>query len=141
VIVLDAYAVVALVGDDPAADGVESLVRSGASMSAVNAAEVVDRVGRLYQGDGSVALQNLQRAGLSIVAFDDDLAVDAGRLRREHYNRRTSAVSLADCACAVTAARLGVPVATSDPALARMVLAMGGAVHQLPDCTGTLPLT
>jgi PIN domain nuclease of toxin-antitoxin system len=140
VIVLDAYAVVALVGDEPAAGGVESLIRAGASMSAVNAAEVVDRVGRLYRGDGAASLQNLQRGGLSIVAFDEELAVDAGRLRREHYHRRTGAVSLADCACAATAARLVVPVATSDPALARMVMATGGSVHQLPDSNGTLPL-
>lgn len=138
--VLDAYAVIALFEDQDVADQVQALLRSGASMSAVNAAEVVDRLARIHHVDGAHPLAELQRTGMIVVPFDVGLAIDAGRLRRDHYHRATAAVSLADCACAATAARLGVPVATSDPALARMVVATGGAVHQLPDSSGTLPL-
>ncbi len=45
----------------------------------------------------------------------------AGRLRARHYERNTTAVSLADCIAAATALTRAHPLATADPALATVI--------------------
>lgn len=136
---LDAYALVAFMADEPAADEVEDLLRAGASITVVHMAEVVDRMARLYAADVRFDLDALAATRLDVVPLDLDLALMAGDLRGRHHDRPTSDVSLADCIAAMTALDHGVPLATSDPALARMVVAEGGEVLALPDSRGRRP--
>lgn len=141
--VLDACAVLAYLRKESTAGAeVRDLLRSPTWLSAVNHAEVVDRLVRLFAwpvDDVEVDLALLTRAGMQIVPMDADCAVLAGRLRATHYHRERRAVSLADCFAAATALRAGLPCATSDPALAAMVRAEGGTVIALPDSRGRRP--
>ncbi|HEX7131500.1 MAG TPA: PIN domain-containing protein [Iamia sp.] len=136
---LDAYGLVALMADEACAGEVEDLMRGGASIASVNLAEVVDRMARLHDVDVRDDLDWLTSTGLGVVPLDAGLAVRAGELRGMRYHHRSAAVSMADCIAAVTALHLGVPLATSDPALAAMVVAEGGSVVALPDSRGVRP--
>jgi PIN domain nuclease of toxin-antitoxin system len=142
VIVLDAYAVIAYLRAEAAADEVEHLLRGDSVLATVNAAEVIDQMVRMWGRDrddaeGDLAL--LSEAGMRLFPLDAELALQAGRLRATHYRRQTCAVSMADCVAAATALRAAAPLATSDPALAAVVVAAGGELHGLPDTAGRRP--
>lgn len=136
---LDAFALVAFLRGEPAADEVERLVRRGAVASAVNVAEVVDHVRRLSGLDPDLELDALATAGLEVVPFTDGLARRAGELRSAHYHRVRTPVSLADCAAAATALAGDRPLATADGPLAAVVRREGGAVVPLQDSRGRRP--
>ena len=139
---LDAYTVVAYLCDEPAADAVEPIITQPTVVSALNLAEVVDRLMRIHNwepDDLYSTLAILERAGMRVLPVTVDLAVDAGLLRARYYHRRTSDVSMADCVAAATALREKVPLATSDPALVAVMQAEGGEVHALPDSKGSMP--
>jgi PIN domain nuclease of toxin-antitoxin system len=142
VTVLDAYALLAYVRAEPCADEVAELLLGPTVLTAVNAAEVLDQLVRVYQRDSDevhadIAL--LSTAGMEIVAVTADHGLAAGRLRARHYHRQRCAVSLADCIAATAALAQQRPLATSDPALAAVVRAEGGAVHPLADSKGAKP--
>jgi PIN domain nuclease of toxin-antitoxin system len=140
--VLDAYAVLAYLRDEEAAEEVAQLLRTGPVLATVNAAEVVDQLVRVWGRDGDDVegdLALLSEAGLRLYPLDAELALHAGRLRAAHYHRQRCAVSMADCVAAATALRLAVPLATSDPALAAVVAATGGELWGLPDSRGERP--
>ncbi len=140
--VLDAYAVLAYLRDEPGADEVVALLRQPAALIAANAAEVIDQLVRVFGRDPDdvhADLALLANAGLDIVAVTADIGLFAGRLRAKHYHRERSALSLADCVAAATSLTGRRPLATSDPALARMVRAEGGDVHALVDSSGAKP--
>lgn len=142
VTVLDAFAVVALMRDERAAEMVAEIVRSPTTLTAVNAAEVIDRLVRRYGRDADdveMDLRLLTVGGMEMVAVTVERGLEAGRLRTQHYDRNGSSVSLADCVAAATALRQDVPIATADRALAAMVRAEGGEVTGLPDSTGRMP--
>jgi hypothetical protein len=63
----------------------------------------------------------------------------AARLRSQYYERSTRALSLADCFLLATGARLGVAVATADPAVAATARAESLEVVALPDSSGRRP--
>lgn len=131
--VLDAFAVIGFFRDEPCADEVQRLLAAGnCQLTAVNVAEVVDRLCRLDGVESSQVEADLAMLGLDPVGVDASLGVAAGRLRSRHYHRTESAVSLADCIAAAWALEAGRALATSDPALLRMVTAEGGLVHELP---------
>lgn len=141
--VLDAQAVLALLLDEPAADRVQRLLRDGPSaLAAVNRAEIVDQLlrrhGRL-PADVWTALASLELAGVRTVTFDETLADLVGQLRHRHYNRNTSALSLADCAVLALAVSMGQRLATADPALAEAARREGLEVLALPDSRGRRP--
>lgn len=139
--VLDAYAVIAYLQDEPAADAIEPVVTRPSVISALNVAEVVDRLVRLYgwaAEDVRSAFAVMERAGLRIVPLTDELAIRAGWLRARRYDA-TSEVSMADCVAAATALSEKLPLATADPALVAVVRAEGGEVHPLPDSKGVIP--
>ena len=138
-VALDAYALIAFLGDEPGADAVEGLLREAAVASAVNVAETVDRLQRLHGVDVGDDLDALVRAGLEVAALTDELARSAGGLRARHYHRSRSPLSLADCAAAATALHRAIPLATSDGPLAAVVRREGGAVVPLPDSHGRMP--
>ncbi|MGI8626397.1 MAG: PIN domain-containing protein [Geodermatophilaceae bacterium] len=140
--VLDAYAVLAFLRDEPAAAAVADLLHDPTVLSAVNATEVVDQLVRIFGRDPDdvhADLVLLEYTGMHLAAVPTEVGLLAGRLRARHYHAQRMAVSLADCIAAATALTVARPLATSDPALAAMVRAEAGAVHGLPDSMGRVP--
>jgi PIN domain nuclease of toxin-antitoxin system len=118
--VLDAFAVLALLKDEPAAERVERLLHDdpGCGLTALGVAEVIDHLVRFVGVEEDDAVLDLAQLGLAPpYPVDGDLAMRSGLLRARHYNRRTRAVSLADCVAAEVARFSGTPLATSDPHL------------------------
>jgi PIN domain nuclease of toxin-antitoxin system len=140
----DAYALVALIAGEPAADEVEGVLRTGgACMSLVNLAEAVDVFQRRYgltQAEIQQAVAPLELGGLlSFVAPDRGDAWLAGSLRAAHYDRGTRPVSLADCFLLAHAFVNDEPVVTSDAPLAAAARAERVDVVALPSTTGRRP--
>jgi uncharacterized protein with PIN domain len=140
--VLDAYALVALLTDEPAAGEVEALVRGGdVAVAAVNLAEALDVAVRRHDAsddDVRSAVEPLLHADIRVVRVEEQHAWRAAELRRRHYDRRSSALSLADCFL-LAAAGKGDRIATSDEPVARAAKAEGIGVAALPDSTGRRP--
>lgn len=139
---LDAYTVVAYLCNEPAADAVEPIITRPSVVSALNLAEVADRLMRVHDWDPDALYSTfaiMEHAGMRVLPVTDDLAIDAGLLRARHYHATRCAVSMADCVAAATALREKVPLATSDPALVAMMRAEGGEVLPLPDSRGSMP--
>lgn len=140
--VLDAYAVLAYLRGEEAMSEVQILLRKPTAMCAANLSEVIDqlvRVDHVEPDQARVGLAVLVRSGLTVVAVSPEIALLAGELRARHHDRRTCDVSLADCLAAATALTLRRPLATADPALARVCLGKRGALHPLPDTAGRRP--
>jgi ribonuclease VapC len=140
--VLDAYAVIAFLRDENAADEVAALLRAPTLLPTVNQAEVLDQLVRVYGRDADdveADLALLSETGMAVAPRDASSAVLAGRLRARHYHRERCAVSLADCVAAATALRAEQPLATADPALAAVVRAEAGEILGLPDRRGLRP--
>lgn len=110
--VLDASAVLALLGDEPGADRVAAVLGDGAAIGAVNLAEVLTKLADfgMPEGDAEVALEGL---GLEVVAFDADAASAASALRA---STRARGLSLGDRAALALAASRHAPVLTTDRA-------------------------
>lgn len=140
--VLDAFALIALALDEPAAAEVEATVRRGdCSVSAVNLAEAIDQLGRVHGRSVDElrgAFAPVLGEAISVVAADEAVAWRAAELRRRHYRRRQSELSLADCVALSTACPSD-RLATSDPPLARAARAEGIDVLALPDTAGRRP--
>jgi PIN domain nuclease of toxin-antitoxin system len=140
--VLDAYAVIAYLRDEPCAGEVAELLRGPVILTSVNAAEVRDQMVRVFGADADgveADLALLSHAGLTVQAVTHELGLQAGRIRARRYHRERAAVSLADCVAAAAALAVGAPLATSDPALAAVLRSEGGKVHPLPDSKGRRP--
>jgi PIN domain nuclease of toxin-antitoxin system len=130
--VLDAYGLIALLDDEPAAQDVESLLARGdVAISTVNLAEAAQRKLRL----STVTLPELRSVvdtlPLAVIPYTETHAWRAAELRARHYERRRSEVSLADC-CLVAVATAADRVATADPAVLRMAEAEGIRTVALP---------
>lgn len=144
--ILDAYAVIAYLAGEQAADEVEVLLRDRSdppAISAANAGEVVDRLARVAHIDLGRVLDELHRlrdGGLEILTIDTFDGLCTGALRQRFYDRRTAQLSLADCAALTAAVRYGQRLATADPALAIAARAMSIDVVALPDSTGRRPV-
>lgn len=137
--VLDAFAVLALLKDEPAAEPVERLVRADptSSLTPLGTAEVLDHLVRVIGVDEDDAMLDLAQLTLAEpVPVDAEVGARAGRLRARHYHRRDRAVSLADCVAVETAAVRGVALASADPHLLNMCTAEGIEVVALPDTSG-----
>lgn len=117
--ILDAYAVIAYLRSEPAADEVRPLLDGGdAALTAVGVAEVLDYLIRLAGADEETAALDLAQLGLlDGVAVGSEVALGAGRVRARYYHRIGCAVSMADCIAAEVARLRGTPLATSDPHL------------------------
>lgn len=140
-IVLDAYAAIAILNDEYAAQQVQDLLEGDeeAVLTVLGAAEVVDHLVRLTGLDRGAAALDITQLGLADPpALDGPLATRAGLLRARHYDRSTRAISLADCVAAETARSLSASLATADPALLDTCVAEGIEVIPLPDTTGTV---
>ncbi len=141
-ILLDAYAVLAYLRDEPAAAAVETVLSTPTVMTVVNAAEVVDQMIRVFGRDTDAVhadLAMLVHSGLTLVPVGAHEGLLAGQLRATYYHRRSCPVSLADCVAAACALSNEWTLATADPPLAELMRAEGGQVLPLADSSGRLP--
>ena len=140
-ILLDSYAVLALLRGEAAASAVAELLSDhpDSALTSIGLAEVVDNLIRLSAAtpeDAAVDLAALQLR--EPIELDMQLGLRAGLLRARHYDRRTRDLSIADCIVAETARQFAVPVATADPTLIRTCLDEGIEVIVLPDTRGEM---
>ncbi len=141
---LDAYAVVALVVDEPAAEEVEVLLRDGGCRVVTpNLAEAIDisqRVHNVPAAGVRAAIEPLLVAGVISAAVPHvPEAWRAAELRLEHYDKKTCALSMADCLLLAQAIRDDEEIATADPPLAQAARADGVGIIALPDTQGRRP--
>lgn len=127
-VVLDSSAVIALLRDEPAAEAVERLLRTGpARMSTVNVAETIDVLIRVYGGGPAevhASVGQLLSSVAEAVPPSLEHAERAGELRARLFDGRRRRVSLADCFVLATAGLNG-RIATGDMLLAAVARAEG----------------
>ena len=131
---LDAFALIALAADEPAAADVELLLHRGqAATTAIGLAEAIDVLERRHAQSADIlraGLGPLLDAFVRVVSVDEALAWRAAALRARHYDRRTRPLSLADCVL-LAAAGPDDAVATGDRPLMDAAQAEGIAVIPL----------
>jgi PIN domain nuclease of toxin-antitoxin system len=135
---IDASALIALLGDEPAAGEVQELLGRGAAMSAVNLAEAVDRLKRRYDLEVEQTrpvIEGLLVKSLMLLPFGAAEAWRAGEIRAAHYQRSRCPISLAD-AVLVASAPVGGCIASSDGHLLAVAASEGIATAVLPDSKG-----
>lgn len=139
---LDANAFVALLRREPGGPEVAELVRGrGCATPAPCVAEVVDRLIRRHGiSAGALAerLGPLLDESIVVLEVDSRVAWRAGEIRAGHYQRKTSALSLADCVLLATAGPDD-EIATSDRAVAAVCHELGIGVIPLLDSGGRRP--
>jgi predicted nucleic acid-binding protein len=139
VIVLDSFAVLALLRDEPAAVQVQQLVESDedAALTALGVSEVLDHLVRLAGAEEDEAVLDLAQLGLSAPSpIEAGLAIRSGLLRARHYHRTNRAVSLADCVAAETARSADARLASADAHLLDLCRDEGVEVVPLRDSAG-----
>ncbi len=142
-ILLDAYGLVALIADEPAAAGVDDLLRTeDVGMTLVNLAEAIDVAQRVH-GLSPVEVRGtveplFTQSGMRTAQQTEEHAWRAAELRSRYYDRRERALSLADCLLLATADPLG-GIATADPAIAEVARAETIRLVSLPDTEGRVP--
>lgn len=112
--VLDASALLALLGGGPGAEQVADAVLAGAVVSTVNLAEALATLGASGLPASAMA-ELVARLGLEAVPFDLDAAARAGVLAARPRERR---LSIGAAACLALAQQRDLPVLTADPAWA-----------------------
>lgn len=137
-ITLDASALVAFFRYEPAAGEVRKMLLSGEQclITAINFAEVLDRLSRAAGIDVSQVQADVDELAVFISSVDSELAAAAADLRRRHYHRRIRPVSLADCCAAAHALDCEAQLATSDAGLLQLVHDEGGRALALPNSSG-----
>jgi len=119
VILLDAYALTALLAEEPAASEVEHLIAAGGTVvAAPNLAETADRLGRVH----GIAVQRTRAAvesleqstDLRVLAAEHTHAWRAAELRVKHYHRTRRPLSLGDCLLLAMTSQQD-QLATADP--------------------------
>jgi uncharacterized protein len=111
--VLDSFAILALLGNEPGADEVGELLSAGAGpllMTYVNLGEVVYTIIRTRgQSRADVALLGLEESGITFVPAERSLTLEAAGLKARHR------LSYADAYAAALARLAGFPLVTGDP--------------------------
>ena len=127
-VLLDAFALIALLADEPAAEKVESLIRRGDTViTAVNLAEALDvlqRVERIPRKRLEEFMFPLVGEQIRLQPVDELVARDAADIRSRRYHRTRAPLSLADCIL-LGATRQGDSLATADRPLLRAAEAEG----------------
>lgn len=133
-ILLDAYALLAYLKDEGAADAVAGLLREGeCAVTAVNLMEVLDVLERRdgWSGDDLIRVVSpLLDEAVGVLAVSEAEAWRGASLRAAHYRRRDAQLSLADCML-LAAATGGDRIATVDRPLATAARAEGAEVIAL----------
>lgn len=134
-ILLDAFGIVALLADEPAADEVEAILRRGdAAITAINLAEALDvlqRVQRIPRERLDALTIPLVQDAMTVLPVDEQLARDAADIRARRYHRTRAPLSLADCVL-IAAARSADALATADVPLQSAAREEGVQVRELP---------
>jgi PIN domain nuclease of toxin-antitoxin system len=135
---IDASALIALLGAEPAAVEVQEMLSRGAVMTTLNLAEAVDRLKRRY--DLEIArtrpvIEGLLAKSLMLLPLGPAQAWRAGEIRAAHYHRSRCPISLAD-AVLVASAPAGGRIASSDGHVLRVAASEGVATIALPDSKG-----
>lgn len=136
-VVLDAFAFIAYLLDEPAAPIVQQLLwEERVSMTSVQSAEVIDRMHRVHGADPDEVEVALSALGVEVISVDRAIGSEAGRLRARHYGSTGRTLSMADAVCAAAVLDIGARLVTADPVLIDVVLAEGGVVLRLPSSAG-----
>jgi predicted nucleic acid-binding protein len=144
VILLDAYAIIALLAAEPAGPPVRSLLESEqCAVSVLNLSEAADVLQRTRGVDvartrGIVA--GLMPRPLAVLDVDERRGWRAAEIRARHYRRRGTEISLADCVLLATAVPGRDSIATSDRPVARIATSEGIEILALPDRRRRRPL-
>ena len=142
VLLLDAYPLIALLGDEPAAEEVAEilLTRDDVVITSVNLAECVDVLGRAkgwVVADVRHAVRLVSDA-IRVRPVDEVDAWYAAEIRRRYYDPQSNAISLSDCFL-IAVGSLSSGIVTSDPPVARAARAEGVPVIAVPDSAGVRP--
>jgi PIN domain nuclease of toxin-antitoxin system len=134
-VLLDAFALIALLTEEPAAGEVEAILRRGeAAITAINLAEALDVLQRV-QGIPRERLDALTGPligeSIALVAVDEQLARDAADIRVRRYHRTRAPISLADCVLLAATKKPDV-LATADGPLIAAARLEGVGVRELP---------
>ncbi len=134
-VLLDAFALIALFAEEPAAGEVETILRRGeAAMPTINLAEALDVLQRV-QGVPRARLDELAapllRESIRALPVDERMAREAADIRARRYHRTRAPVSLADCVL-LAAAQAGDVLATADAPLIAVAGLEGVQVQELP---------
>ncbi|HEX3517498.1 MAG TPA: PIN domain-containing protein [Solirubrobacteraceae bacterium] len=135
---IDASALIALLGAEPAAGEVQMMLNDGVAMTTLNLAEAVDRLKRRYDlgiERTRPVIEGLLVKSLTLVELEPAQAWRAGEIRAAHYHRSRCPISLAD-AVLVASAPPGGRIASSDEPLLRVAGSEGIAIIPLPDSEG-----
>jgi ribonuclease VapC len=125
-VVLDASAVLALMDAEPGEDAVAAVL-PGALLSAVNLAEVVAKLAERGM-PAAQAHADALALGIEVVAFDGDLALDAGSLRPL---MRAAGLSLGDRCCLALARSRHAAVLTTETRWEPMASVVGVAIRNI----------
>lgn len=110
IVVLDAWAVIALLRDEPGASEVERMVAGGeAVMSAINLGEVLYALLRSHGPEVAASRVQAIRQAVCVEQPDWPLIERAAAVKAE------GGISYADAFCLATALRIDAPIATGDP--------------------------
>jgi predicted nucleic acid-binding protein len=137
-ILIDASALIALLGAEPAAGEVQEMLRNGAAMTTLNFAEAIDQLKRRYDLEierTRPIIEGLLAENLTLLALGPTQAWRAGEIRAAHYHRSRCPISLAD-AVLVASASAGGRIASSDGPLLTVAMSEGIATVALPDSKG-----
>jgi PIN domain nuclease of toxin-antitoxin system len=135
---IDASALIALLGAEPAAGEVQEMLRSGAAMTTLNLAEAIDQLKRRYDLEierTRPVIEGLLAKSLTLLPLELAQAWRAGEIRAAHYHRSRCPISLAD-AVLVASAPTGGCIASSDGPLLTVAASEGIATVALPDSKG-----
>ena len=139
VTLIDASALIALLGAEPAAPEVRSLLTGeGAAITTLNLAEAVDRLKRRYGlavEQTRPVIEGLLAGALALVAIESAQAWRAAEIRASHYHRTDCPISMAD-AVLLASAPSGGRIASSDSHVLSVGKREGISVTVLPDSRG-----
>ncbi|HTD57308.1 MAG TPA: PIN domain-containing protein [Solirubrobacteraceae bacterium] len=135
---LDASALIALLGAEPSAGEVEEILRSGAAITTLNLAEAIDRLKRRYDlaiDQTRPVIEGLLAESLMLLPLGPPQAWRAGEIRAAHYHRSRCPISLADAVLVASAPADG-RIASSDGPLLTVAANEGIATAALLDSKG-----
>lgn len=127
----DASVILEVLTAGPRNQAAAAALRHGGIASAVTRQEVVDHLVRHHGAAPLEVAGDLHMLDVTWLEHDVPLADRSAALRARHYHRRTSPVSLADCATAALALSREATLVTTDGPLAAVVRAEGGEVDVL----------
>jgi predicted nucleic acid-binding protein len=135
---IDASALIALLGAEPAAGEVQEMLNRGAAMTTLNLAEAIDRLKRRYDLEieqTRPVIEGLLAKSMMLLPLGPPQAWRAGEIRAAHYHRSRCPISIAD-AVLVASAPAGGRIASSDGSLLTVAASEGIATIVLPDSRG-----